>query len=56
VGAAASLGNVIRLADALFFCMVVPNLVGVYVLLPVVKKELSSYLSHVRKVDEGSGE
>ena len=56
VGAAASLGNVIRLADALFFCMVVPNLVGVYVLLPVVKKELSSYLSHVRKVDEGSGQ
>ena len=56
VGAAASLGNVIRLADALFFCMVVPNLVGVYVLLPVVKKELSSYLDHVRKVDGGSGE
>ena len=56
VGAAASLGNVLRLADALFFCMVVPNLVGVYVLLPVVKKELSSYLSHVKKVDEGRGE
>lgn len=56
VGAAASLGNVLRLADALFFCMVIPNLVGVYVLLPVVKKELSSYLSHVRKVDEGSAE
>jgi len=56
VGAAASLGNVIRLADALFFCMVVPNLVGVYVLLPVVKKELSSYLSHVKKVDERSAD
>jgi len=56
VGAAASLGNVIRLADALFFCMVVPNLIGVYVLLPVVKKELSSYMAHVRKVDSGSDE
>jgi AGCS family alanine or glycine:cation symporter len=53
VGAAASLGNVIRLADALFFCMVVPNLIGVYVLLPVIKRELSSYLAHVRKVDSG---
>ncbi|MFP6875033.1 MAG: alanine:cation symporter family protein, partial [Verrucomicrobiales bacterium] len=55
VGAAASLGNVIRLADALFFCMVVPNLIGVYVLLPVVKRELASYLAHVRKVDSGDG-
>ena len=54
VGAAASLDNVIRLADALFFCMVVPNLIGVYVLLPIVKKELSSYMAHVRKVDGGS--
>ena len=51
LGAAASLGNVIRLADALFFCMVVPNLIGVYFLLKVVKKELSSYLDHVRSVD-----
>jgi AGCS family alanine or glycine:cation symporter len=52
LGAAASLGNVIRLADALFFCMVVPNLIGVYFLLKVVKKELSSYLEHVRSVDD----
>ncbi len=51
VGAAASLGNVIRLADALFFCMVVPNLIGVYILLPKVKEQLTSYLAHVRSVD-----
>lgn len=54
VGAAASLGNVIRLADALFFCMVVPNLIGVYILLPKVKDQLDSYLAHVRSVD-GNG-
>ena len=52
LGAAASLGNIIRLADALFFCMVVPNLIGVYFLLKVVKGELSSYLKHVKAVDE----
>ncbi|MGI9240640.1 MAG: alanine/glycine:cation symporter family protein [Verrucomicrobiales bacterium] len=51
VGAAASLGNVIRLADALFFCMVVPNLIGVYILLPKVKEQLNSYMEHVRSVD-----
>ena len=52
LGAAASLGNVIRLADALFFCMVVPNLIGVYFLLKVVKRELASYLDHVRSVED----
>ena len=51
VGAAASLGNVIKLADALFFCMVIPNLIGVYILLPRVKQQLTSYLEHVRSVD-----
>ena len=52
VGSAASLDSVIRLADSLFFCMVVPNLIGVYFLLPVVKSELSKYMEHVKKTDE----
>jgi AGCS family alanine or glycine:cation symporter len=51
IGASSSLGNVVTLADALFFCMVIPNLIGVYLLLPVVKEELNSYLDHVRSVD-----
>ena len=54
IGAAASLENVLRLSDALFFCMVVPNLVGVYLLLPKVKEELAKYLEHVRSID-GNG-
>ncbi|NRB44513.1 MAG: amino acid carrier protein, partial [Verrucomicrobiales bacterium] len=51
IGSAASLDSVIRLADSLFFCMVVPNLIGVYFLLPIVKSELSKYMEHVRKID-----
>tara|TARA_B110000116_G_C16790011_1_gene563162 strand:- start:800 stop:2536 length:1737 start_codon:yes stop_codon:yes gene_type:complete len=54
IGSAASLDSVIKLADSLFFCMVVPNLIGVYFLLPVVKSELSKYMEHVRKIDDSS--
>ena len=54
IGSAASLDSVIKLADSLFFCMVVPNLIGVYFLLPVVKSELSKYMEHVKKIDGSS--
>jgi len=51
VGASGSLTNVLGLSDAMVFAMVVPNLIGVYLLLPVVKREANSYLAHVRQVD-----
>ena len=54
VGAAASLGNVLKLSDAMIFAMVAPNLVGVYLLLPVVKEELAKFMDHVRKTDAGA--
>lgn len=54
VGSSATLGNVINLSDALVFAMVLPNMVGVYLLLPVIKREADSYLAHVKAVDEGS--
>ncbi|NIP97799.1 MAG: alanine:cation symporter family protein, partial [Akkermansiaceae bacterium] len=47
-----SLGNVIRVSDAMIFAMVFPNLIGLYFLLPVVKRELRSYEEHVRSVEE----
>jgi AGCS family alanine or glycine:cation symporter len=53
IGAAASLGNILRLSDAMIFAMVLPNLVGMYILLPVVKQELANYLDHVRAVRAG---
>ena len=54
VGASASLGRVLDLSDALYFSMVVPNLIGLYVLLPVVRKELRRYREHVDAVDKES--
>jgi len=51
VGASASLDNIINLSDSMVFAMAIPNLIGLYLLLPVIKKELSSYLAHAEKVD-----
>tara|TARA_R110002096_G_scaffold253095_9_gene446012 strand:+ start:951 stop:2678 length:1728 start_codon:yes stop_codon:yes gene_type:complete len=53
VGSSASLNNVINLSDAMIFAMVAPNLIGLYLLLPVVKREAKSYLEHVKKIDKG---
>jgi len=51
VGSSMSLGSVMDLSDALFFMMVFPNLIGVFILLPVVKKELQKFLDHAKEVD-----
>lgn len=53
VGSVASLGNVIRISDAMIFAMVIPNMVGLYFLLPVVKKELSIFRQHVAETERG---
>ncbi|MEM0968374.1 MAG: amino acid carrier protein [Verrucomicrobiota bacterium] len=50
LGAAASLGNVLRISDAAVFAMVLPNLIGVYFLLPIIKKELASFKEHAKSV------
>ncbi len=43
VGAASSLDVVIGFSDAMIFAMSIPNLIGVYLLARVVKRELSDY-------------
>jgi len=55
VGSSATLGNVLNLSDAMVFAMVVPNLIGLYLLLPVVRKEARSFLDHVKTVDGNKG-
>ncbi|MGB3177550.1 MAG: alanine/glycine:cation symporter family protein, partial [Albidovulum sp.] len=47
VGAAASLGAVIDFSDAAIFAMAVVNIIGLYFLMPIVKRELDSYLSRL---------
>jgi AGCS family alanine or glycine:cation symporter len=52
IGAAASLGSVIGFSDAMIFAMMVPNMVGLVLLAPKVKDELSKYLSAIKKFKE----
>lgn len=43
IGSSISLGAVIDFSDAMIFAMVVPNIIGVVILAPVIKKELKKY-------------
>ncbi|WP_424967524.1 alanine/glycine:cation symporter family protein [Dinoroseobacter sp. S375] len=47
IGAAASLGPVIDFSDAAIFAMAVVNIAALYVLMPIVKAELASYLARL---------
>jgi AGCS family alanine or glycine:cation symporter len=48
VGAAASLGSVIGFSDAMIFAMMVPNMVGLVILAPKVKKELQKFMTAIK--------
>jgi alanine or glycine:cation symporter, AGCS family len=48
IGASANLGVVVDFSDAMILVMSVPNLIGVYLLAPVVRRELASYMARVR--------
>ena len=48
IGAAASLGPVIDFSDAAIFAMAVVNIIGLYILMPIVKRELQSYMSRLK--------
>jgi AGCS family alanine or glycine:cation symporter len=51
VGTSASLDNILMLSDAMVFAMVIPNLIGLYLLLPVIKRETDRYLALVKDID-----
>jgi AGCS family alanine or glycine:cation symporter len=43
IGSTMQLGSVVDFSDAMVFAMAFPNVVGIYFLMPVVKKELDEY-------------
>ena len=49
VGSAASLGSVIGFSDAMIFAMMVPNMVGIVILAPKVKKELMKFMNLIKR-------
>lgn len=53
LGAAMSPGKVIDFSDAMLFSMSFANLIGVYLLLPVIRQELKKFLLFTKRVDAG---
>ncbi len=51
VGTSSSLGNILTLSDAMIFAMVAPNLIGLYLLLPVIRRETDRFLAQVKESD-----
>ncbi len=52
IGAAASMKSIWEFSDAMIFAMVFPNMVGLFFLFPVVKKQLDRYLQAIKVVKE----
>ncbi|MFD1342639.1 alanine/glycine:cation symporter family protein [Litorisediminicola beolgyonensis] len=48
IGAASNLGPVIDFSDAAIFAMAVVNVIGLYFLMPIVKRELKNYTAKLR--------
>ena len=42
------LAQLINLSDGLIFLMAIPNLIGVYLLLPVVREEVDGYFAKLK--------
>ncbi len=47
VGCTMNLGSIVDIADSLLFIMAIPNLIGVYLLMPVIKRDLANYLARL---------
>ena len=54
IGASMSLGAVTDFSDGMLLGMCFPNLIGVYLLLPVVKQELASFRKHAADIDRST--
>ncbi|MFD2828839.1 alanine/glycine:cation symporter family protein [Leeuwenhoekiella polynyae] len=48
IGAAANMGSIWAFSDAMVFAMIFPNMVGLFFLFPVVKKQLDRYLAAIK--------
>tara|TARA_Y100001978_G_scaffold52005_1_gene46763 strand:- start:52 stop:1143 length:1092 start_codon:yes stop_codon:yes gene_type:complete len=48
IGAAASMDSIWAFSDAMIFAMVFPNMIGLFFLFPIVKKELSRYFGAIK--------
>jgi len=55
IGAAANMGSIWAFSDAMIFAMIFPNMVGLFFLFPVVKKQLDRYLAAIKLKKDAIG-
>ena len=48
IGASANMSSIWAFSDAMIFAMVFPNMIGLFILFPVVKKQLDKYLAAIK--------
>ncbi len=48
VGSAAALGPVINFSDSMIFLMGLPNILGLYILAPIIRREVHGYFTRVK--------
>jgi AGCS family alanine or glycine:cation symporter len=51
LGCIVELGPILDISDALVFLICVPNILGLYFLAPIVKREMESYFA---RIDSGA--
>jgi AGCS family alanine or glycine:cation symporter len=49
IGSSLSLGNVTDFSDAMIFAMSFPNIIGLYILAPLVKNDINSFVTRIKK-------
>lgn len=49
IGASSSLDVIIELSDAMYFAMAIPNIIGLYMLAPKIKRALKDYVHRIEK-------
>ena len=52
-GSSASMGAVVDFSDASLFAMSIPNLIGVYFLFPVIRREVNKFIDFTKRADAG---
>lgn len=52
IGASASMKSIWDFSDAMIFAMVFPNMIGLFFLFPIVKRELTRYLEAIKNIKE----
>jgi alanine or glycine:cation symporter, AGCS family len=52
-GSSASMDKAVDFSDASLFAMSIPNLIGVYFLFPVIRRELDKFMDFSKRVDGG---